>query len=233
MHISLAQFDGPLPVLLALIEKQKLDISEIALARVTEQYVTLVNEQNDIPFRDVVHFVEMASRLIVLKTRLLIPYLAPADDEPEDEYDIIAALQAYQTYRTAAKKLIKHFASAHNTGCKTRMREIPLTQEEKANAGTISKKMLHKAFARVHQQRSLSDLPPTIVKRIFNLQEKINQIADTLRRQKQLQFSDLIKEANHRSEFIVNFLAILELSKSGELHIKQGTLFQEINLLRR
>src|SRR3989339_2092263 len=109
MHkFSLEQFEGPLDLLLQLIEKQKLQITEISLAKVTDQYLNYLDQNKDIPKTEVADFLLIASKLIYLKSKYLLPDFSLADEE--DSASLEKQLRIYRQYYEASKLVDKQFS---------------------------------------------------------------------------------------------------------------------------
>jgi segregation and condensation protein A len=230
MQIQLQQFQGPLDLLLSLIEKQKIDISEISLAKVTDQYLNFLDQNKNIDFYQLVNFLEIASRLIVLKTRILLPYLVVEEDDEEYHEDLVDRLKIYQHYLAAAKNLQALLADDNRTmvgrdpglaGCRLHVR----TQLYHPN-------LLHQTMIRLLKKTDLTIIPQTKIKKIFNIKEKIQQINNYLKQREKCLFSELINQQTSKIEVIVSFLALLELCKMQVVLLNQKEVFREIKVIR-
>ena len=102
MNIKLDQFQGPLYLLLTLIEKEKLDISDVSVSKVAETYLSIVQKQQE-SFPELISYIEIAAKLVLLKTQLLLPYIEPSDEEEEE--NLVEKLKIYKIFITQAKKL--------------------------------------------------------------------------------------------------------------------------------
>ncbi len=226
MQISLKQFQGPLDLLLSLIQKQKLDISKISLSKIADQYLKFIDENQNIPFNQLLDFLSLASQLIILKTRILLPYLS-TDVEEESENNLIIKLQNYQIYLSLAKKLQNHLDNQQNR-CFSRLSK---SINFKIDEASISLSLLQKTAARL-LKRKIQTMPITALKKIFNIQEKIKQINDYLKQKEKFLFSELAGRTSSKIEIIISFLALLELSKAGVVFISQKKMFEEITVLK-
>ncbi|OGY74090.1 MAG: hypothetical protein A3H07_05020 [Candidatus Jacksonbacteria bacterium RIFCSPLOWO2_12_FULL_44_15b] len=227
MHIELEQFDGPLDLLLSLIEEEKIEISTISLARVADQYLIYISQNPETPLETMLHFLEIGSRLVVLKTRLLLPHL---ENEDENADDLVAHLKQYREYRAIAIKLNSIWTKRKNTLYTARIGanfRATLTNKNEIN---ISKKIIHSAFARIVSKIAKINFPPRIIaRRIFNLHERIATIQKYLKSAKRALFSELV-ENGYKHEIIINFLALLELAKSRAIFIRQQSAWGEITI---
>ncbi len=225
MRIRLEQFEGPLDLLLAMIEEEKLDISSISLAKVADQYL----EYSFAPMDQLLYFLEIGSRLVVLKTRLLMPYLLPADDD--DEGDIVTHLAKYQRYKAASRMLQGLWMTKDRTLYSARIgadfRET-LTKRRKLSIAGIAPFALHKAMKRIGQKLKTASLPHTaIARKIFDIHKQVLAIKEYLAKTEEIIFSELIESA-YKNEIIANFIALLELAKSRVVRLNQLKLWGEI-----
>lgn len=227
MNIALQQFEGPLDVLLLLIEKNKLDISTISLARITDQYLSIVNQSNEHPVGELVSFLEIASRLIVLKTRLLLPYLTEGEDE-EDETDLVEKLNYYKQYHDAGLRLALRWNNPLLVCLPGSSRTKEQAMSESLDVNPI---LLKNAIVRLARHLTNSAIQPIVtLRRIFNVREKIAAILDALKNKNSLFFSDIIESRESRTEIVVSFLALLELCKKKQISIEQKTAYSEIHI---
>ena len=99
-HVRLPQFEGPFPLLFSLIEKEKLDITRLALAEVTDQYLAhIAREGSSLP--NLAEFLSVAAQLLLLKSRALLPFLTLTEEEEEAVHDLYSCLLKYQRYKAA------------------------------------------------------------------------------------------------------------------------------------
>jgi len=229
VNIKLKQFEGPLDLLLQLIQKQKLDISSISLAQVTDQYINYLKSRSDVNFDILMSFVDIASRLIAIKTRLLLPYLE-SDDNEEDEIDLISQLKDYEKYLDISKQLLGlWYESATNLyRVKSSQKKVLFTSESILK--NLNTKILHKAYCRMHRRSQISTKETTRFKKLLKIKDKIAYISKYLEQQNQFAMSDLITSKASRSEVIVSFLALLELVKVQTVLIKQSDMFGKIEI---
>ncbi|HLC89342.1 MAG TPA: segregation/condensation protein A [Patescibacteria group bacterium] len=229
MHkIKVAEFEGPLDLLLQLIEENKLEITKVALAEVTEQYIKILNQsaKDQISASDLADFLVIAARLLLIKSRALLPYLQWEEDEGED---LTHQLKIYKEYLEAMKKIQKIIAKKHFAFS----REKLLVSGEIGFSPPLS--LVKEKLAKIYQEiiNALSpilNLPIEIIKRTINLQEKIFQIREKIFRQATTNFSEILKEAKDRTEVIVSFLALLELMKQRVVTVKQSKNFHDIEI---
>ena len=229
MHISLEQFQGPLDLLLALIEKNKLDISKISLVQITDQYISAVYQNTECGIEDLIYFLELASRLVILKTRLLLPYLSPQEDSEDDE-NLVQTLRVYKEYRAAISILLSKWNTA-TVFCKERISpgndSIKKLSEEFSPPVTA---LFRQTMERLVKKNDSHILPAETLKRVFNIKDTINHIQETLKQRQELFFTELLADRRSHTEFIITFIAILELCKKNYIFISQKTAYGDIRI---
>jgi len=232
MHkIKVEEFEGPLDLLLQLIEDQKLEITKVSLAQVTEQYIQVLKQsaKEQINTTELADFLVIAARLLLIKSRALLPFLEWGEEEEEE--DLTKQLKIYKEYLEAMKKVQtiigkKRFAFA---------RAKLLTGEDIGFAPPpkLKKDKLRDIFAEVIRALDpFLNLPTEVVKKTINIQEKIAQIRQRIFKQATTRFSDILKEAKDKTEVIVSFLAVLELMKQKAIVVKQSKIFEDIEIER-
>lgn len=229
--VHLEQFQGPLDLLLTLIEREKLDISTIALTQVTEQYLGYLNTATEeIDAEELADFLVVAAKLLVLKSRALLPMLAEGEDE--DATDLERQLKIYREYYEASKTiaaLLRKRRFAHGREAAVRI-EPHFSPPRK-----LTVEHLHTAFLHV-----ISELEPIAlfkdtetIRRTISLRQKIDDIRRLLMRSNGMDFQTLLKNAKTRTEVIVTFLALLELVKQRALVVEQRSMFDAIAIHHR
>ena len=226
--VKLQQFEGPLDLLLSLIEERKLDITTIALAEVTEQFLQYIKELEHLDPTVLADFLSIAAKLLVIKSKAILPSLEVDnfDDEGESASDLESRLILYKKFKEVGKHL-KHLDNKRRQGfSKT------LTFEQRINFypdPTVDANRLHHSIQRVlNALKELDNLPKAKVKEAVSIQEKINLLKNNLSQQVETRLSDLIKTAKNKSEVIVTFLALLELIKQRIFTADQEGLFEDV-----
>jgi len=229
MHkFSLEQFEGPLDLLLQLIEKQKLQITEISLAKVTDQYLNYLDQNKDIPKLEVADFLLIASKLIYLKSKYLLPNLElEADAEVND---LEKQLKIYRQYYEASKKFNRLWMK--NKISYGRLSPFKLPPREgffaPANLDLI---LMSQLFSGVLGKiKAVVNLPKIVMQKAVSIGEKITHIRNLIKNAASFSFHHLITEKNNKTEAIVSFLAMLELVKQREIDVSQDSLFGEVKI---
>ncbi len=222
--IKLEQFEGPLSLLLQLIEKEELDISEISLARVTDQYIQILKQQDGLHPDELADFLVVAAKLLYLKSKLLLPYY---QEEEEGQSELAGQLRLYRRFASAAKHLRKVWES----GKVLVSRERPLPRAE---IRFIPPQGLGAADLRRLMGDILAEIEPVVrlqTKKLdhsVTIGEKLELIKQLVASKVRVRFDHLLKKSKNKTEQIVSFLALLELVKRQEIKAVQSSLFTEI-----
>lgn len=229
-RVVLEQFEGPLELLLNLIEREELDITEVSLARVADQFLAYVAEREDIPLSDLAGFLSVASRLILIKSRALLPVLSFTEEEEESIADLELHLKLYQKYRAAAGKLQVLFGMGRTVFGRDSFLgvESVFYPPQSATGAT-----LRDAFASLLGDIPVkTDLPVEEIRRIVTLEEKIFHLKESLTERATASFHEFIGEDADRVTVIVSFLALLELIKQRYISVTQEAAFGGIHMER-
>lgn len=229
-HIQLEQFEGPFPLLISLIEKEKLDITRVALASVTEQFLAHIEREQEMSLPNLAQFLSVASRLVLLKSRSLLPTLIVNSEEERDAEDLERRLSEYRKFQEISVRLGRIFSA----GFRSFHREFERISEPifVASPG-LSGEDLANVFA-----QSLERIPIPIeyeeesIQETVTLEECIALLEHRIARSAEGVFSDIVTESNDRIEVIVSFLAILELVRRRTFAVQQENLFGEIRFFR-
>lgn len=224
-HVQSHTFNGPLDLLLQLIEREEMDISQISLAKVTEQYIVELQKLEELPADELADFLVVAAKLLVIKSRLLVP----GEVEEEDlGIDLERQLRMYQAFVEAAKHVTKgwnrHKVSYPRDGYASME---PIFNPPKQLAPTD----LREIFAVVLRElEPIIKLPQRVMIRTINIRQKIEQVKQLLLEQKQSSFHTLLRDAQNKTEAIVTFLAVLELVKQRTATVIQSDLFGDVSI---
>jgi len=233
-NIATEVFDGPLDLLLQLIEKAELDITLIALAQITDQFLSYLEKIEEYYPAEISAFLVIAARLIQIKSEALLPkpsYQIHVDDEEDAGEMLIQQLLAYKRFKTIANT----FAERENHHLSTYLRVSPIhlsTTDVAMNGYNLHQlalmfiKILNKDMDKKIPLQSIVSMPKITIK------EKINYIQSLLRQYQEINFFRLIIDFTSRIEIVVTFLAILELIKRDFLSVIQNTLYGDIIIYR-
>ncbi len=226
--IKLQQFEGPLDLLLELIEAEKLDISTVSLATVTEGYLNYVHAHPEIPPEELADFLVIASRLLFLKSRILLPFLQGIV-EPE-EGDLESQLRIYKEYLDASKAIEsligkRRFLFVHE---KLPQIEIGFAPPKKLTAGGMADLLR----AVIQRLEPLVKVPQAVVEKTVSIHEKIRHIQTLITKAEKVRFSSVLQSAESKTEVVVCFLALLELVKQRDVNVAQDKMWGDITIER-
>ena len=233
LSFKLDNFEGPLDLLIHLIKKNKMEIEEIEISKITEQYLALMSNLEELDLEKASDFIEMAAYLIELKSKIILPRLLESENE-EDEEDptwlLTQRLKEYQLFKETSEKL-KVIEDVN---------KFYKEPEEDANKFRIVLKdmsldLLLNAFTGLLTRATKSEKenePKQIAKEKFTVTQKIASIKDALLLQPKIMFSELFEQSISREEIITTFMALLELLKLQEIKCKQAGAFCDIEITK-
>ena len=222
-QIKSAQFNGPLALLLQLIEEQKFEITDISIAQVTDQYLDHLEKLPNKDPEELADFLVVAARLLLLKSKALLPQL----EEEEELDDLEKQLKLYKEFVEASKKILA--MTRQNRFTFSREKPLFSMKVEFSPPEKLKLSELRESFLIVLKRLDpLVKLPKQMIEKTVSLQKKIFEIKEMLSKQGQFGFKSLLSLAQNKTEVIVNFLALLELLKQAHLRVKQTRAFEDI-----
>jgi len=231
--VRLEIFEGPLDLLLYLIKKEELDIYDIPIAKITDQYLEYLEIMKMLDLDIAGEFIVMAATLMQIKSKMLLPPEEVTQQETEEEdprAELVQKLLEYKKFKEVADKLAEKEADA-NRFYSRQSSEKPVFETEDSPFFEASIFDLLTAFSKI-----LKEIPKEtfhrIVKDQFTVGEKIHDIFHLLIKEPKIYFSRLFKEARSKIEIIVTFLALLELIRLKEIVVVQHGHFGEIEIIR-
>lgn len=226
LHTKVHQFEGPLDLLLSLIEQRQLDITTIALAEVTEQFIQYIRQLKEIDPTALADYLSIAAKLLVIKSRAILPTLEVEPEEEDAGADLESRLLLYKQFKEVAKYL-KKLDNRRRQGF---LRTVTFEQRISFYPDpTVSAKSLHNCILVVLSGlKELDNLPKAKLKEVISIQEKIDHLRNYLGDKIETRLSDLLKNAKNKGEVIVTFLALLELIKQKIFVADQETMFADV-----
>ncbi|MDR2904022.1 MAG: segregation/condensation protein A [Clostridiales bacterium] len=242
MHLRLDVFEGPMDLLLHLIDKNELDIYDIPIAELADQYVAYIGYYAEKDMESMSEFVLMAATLLEIKSKMLLPR-TPQGANPEDDEDPRAALVEklieYKRFKSVISVLKEKEALAERAFFKAADPTLSglARVEEPVDLGALldglTADRLYKAFQEVLNRRELKTDKVrsgfnSVSKDLYTIEEKIEHIENLLTLYQSVKFYGIFSPASGKSEKIVTFLALLELIKMKRVTIRQEKIFDEI-----
>ncbi|MDO8557611.1 MAG: ScpA family protein [bacterium] len=228
--VKVATFEGPLDVLLSLIEGKKLEITQISLAEVTNQFIQYV-ETTPIPPGILAEFLSVAAHLLIIKTKALLPFLVLSEEEEEELVDLEARLKLLQRYREAGKHLQsqirrKQFSFGREA---TSIFSITFYPPENITANILHVHMRRIAdeFRAFYEKQQYAQ---ATLEKVVSLEERIRDLMKIIEGALEKRFHEAVGSASSKMEIIVTFLAMLELIKQRLVAVEQQGLFGEITI---
>jgi segregation and condensation protein A len=225
--VKAGEFEGPLGVLLDLIEKRKLHISTVSLATVTDDYLAYLNTHPELPPGEMANFILIAATLMLIKSLSLLPTLEVTGEEKASIEDLERRLKLYAEAKELAEEIKKQWGRAPSFfPAKDRPFTPVFTPATDANLSSLSQALgeLLKSLPKIEK------LPEAIVKKIISLEEVIGNLTERVQKSLSLKWSQIKTESKgEKVTMIVHFLGLLELVKQGILAVKQSEHFAEID----
>lgn len=231
MHTYIAklpQFEGPLDLLLELIEKNKLHINDISLSQVTDDYVAQVKQMEQFSLAGVAHFVLIASTLLLIKSKSLLPGFALTPEEERDIEELQERLRLYQIIKRGAAGLKQRYGQRILFEASERRDEPVLFTPEP----TMTPHNIHELIRGVILRMPVKEfLPKKIVEKILSLEEMIERMLDRIQTAAHTSFNEFSKRTHAtKGDVIVSFLALLELVKREVVEVNQELPHADIHI---
>lgn len=224
-------YEGPLDLLLSLIERAELDITTLALAQVTDQYLAHLRTLEKCSPNEVSAFLVIAARLLQIKSSALLPKTSPVP-QPSDEEDPGEALARQLIQYRRFKQLAAWLAEREERGLRTYLRVAPPPVKISAKldiSGWTLENLVATAREVLGHKNGLTDLSKVVALPRITIRERIHTILQVLKRQKTASFRAMLLSRN-RLEVVITFLAMLELIKRRVIEAQQSILFGDIQL---
>lgn len=226
--VKTQSFEGPLDLLLDLIEKKKLFINDIALAKVTDDFIDHVKQFENLPMGESAHFILVASTLLLIKSRSLLPQLQLTDEEQGDIRDLETRLKIYQRIKAASNHIRERFGvDMIYPQSQSRIVQPVFAPDPNFNLerALLSLKDL------INRLPKKEALPKLIIKKVMSLEDMITTLTQRVTSHLRMSFKEFTKEHKEdKVNIIVSFLAMLELVKQGIVHVSQEKNFEDIQM---
>ena len=234
--VKTSVFEGPLEVLLRLVEERKLFINEISLAQVTDDYIAYVRSLREKNLSQVTGFLVIAATLLLIKSKSLLPNLELTEDEEGQIGDLEARLRMYQVIKEVSKNIKEKFGRQIIFGTSEKELFSPIFSPDPS----ITLPNILEAIGLVIEAMPKKEfLPKVKIGRVINIEEVINSLIKRIQNSLSVSFSEFASD--HKADspkekkiyFIVSFLAMLELVRTGILTVAQENNFEDIIIERQ
>ena len=226
LKVFLDTFEGPLDLLLYLIRKQNLNILDVPIADITDQYVNYINLMKELELELAGEYLLMAAMLAEIKSKMLLPLFEEVEDEEDPRADLVRRLLEYERYRTAAEELNKLQRLERDvfiTGVKSSHLAQPIELPEIALQELLVS--FQEVLKRAEMFTSLH-----LLKEPLSVRERMATILEKIKNKDFVDFTELFDLKEHKTGLVVTFLAILELMKESLIEIVQTKTFGVIHV---
>jgi segregation and condensation protein A len=228
LNFKVDKFEGPLDLLLRLIEGQELSISEISLSMIADQYLESLKEVSERDPDELADFLVIAARLLLIKSRELLPQEAA---EEEEGPSLESQLKMYKIFWEAAQRLEERLKAKRFLFFRDKLPAAIAPRFSPPPSASLDK--LHSSFLDV-----LAKITPVIkypeerMKRAVSIQEKIDRIRGIMEKGDDVRFHEILEGSKDKTEIVVNFLALLEMVRCRQVSVEQDGEFGEITIRR-
>jgi len=230
-QVKQATFEGPLDVLLGLIQEHKLSINEISLGAVTDDFIEYLKrlQREGEPDQEVLaEFLVVASQLLLIKSRSLLPGFQVSQEEEQSIAELEQRLAAYQRLKELAKGIAKLARGGPQAFSREAFADMPVAFYPPKD---LEASMLARAFTAVLDAiPKIEKLVEEKIRKVISLEEKIKELRELLQGRVERAFSEIVRGAKEKVEVIVSFLAVLELTKQRIVSVDQEHPFGDIRI---
>jgi len=242
LSVTLEKFEGPLDLLLHLIEKNKINIYDIPIVEITEQYMDYIRQMQEQDMEVMSEFLVMAATLLNIKSKMLLPQEEPeAEEEVVDpRQELVERLLQYKMYKYASLELSDRQLDAgrmlfKEANLPPEIADYKEPVDTEALLSDLTLQKLHSIFESV-MKKQVEKIDPVrskfgrIEKEEVSMAKKMREIQEFALTNKRFSFRALLMEQHEKMDVVVTFLCILELMKIGRMHVVQEEIFDEIEI---
>ncbi|MFA6297124.1 MAG: segregation/condensation protein A [Candidatus Paceibacterota bacterium] len=225
-------FEGPLDVLLGLVEKRKLFINDISLAKVTDDFIAYIENMSNVHMRHTADFIVIASTLLLIKSKSLLPNLSFTEEEEKSVEELEDRLKQYKRIKELSLHVKNRFGKQVLFGAQDPAPIVVFSPSPDITM-TVIVTAVKNVLASLPKKEKL---PEVIVRKIRTLEETIDDLASRIQSALKMSFKDFSKRGSgelskeEKVNVIVSFLAMLELVKRGIIEASQGDIFDDIEI---
>jgi len=221
-------FEGPIDLLLSLIEKRKMHISDVSLASVADEFMSYIEGKEDLPLSESANFMVVASTLLLIKSISLLPTFEVTEEEQQSIEDLERRLKIYKKMREESRKFGEIFGkNIIFEKQPSKVKEGVFSPSEDAKIPNI----LEAVRGLIKALPKKEVLPQAMVRKVISLEEVITNLSDRVKKNLKMsfkEFSGMGKE--DKVNVVISFLAMLELVKQGSIMVKQDSHFSDIDM---
>lgn len=222
-------FEGPLELLLSLIEKRKLLINDISLAQVTDDFIHYIEANGEMPIHQSSQFIVIASTLLLIKSKSLLPTLELTEEESSSVEDLELRLKVYQKYKEAGEKLAEIFGK--NISFERSYVAVNDTVIFAPSKNISIESLKESAMRALQKLPKIEKIPQAIVRKVISLEDTIQRLTQRVKNNLQMSFRDFSGMGKEEKvTVIVSFIAMLELVKQGMIAVTQSEAYEDIKI---
>lgn len=227
-HVKTHIFEGPLDTLLSLIEKRKLFINDISLAQVADDYIAYIKNLEDFPIADSSHFILIASTLVLIKSKSLLPNLTLTEEEESSIEDLEDRLKQYQKYKALSAHLREKFGiTVEYLRLPSKEKKIVFTPDKNTSIERIRETV--KSLIQNIPKKEF--VPKAIIQKVISLEEMMDNLSQRITKSFKMSFKVFSGHGKEEKvNVIISFLAMLELVKQGIINVRQDADFHDIEM---
>lgn len=223
-------FEGPLELLLDLIDRRKLSINEVSLAGITDEYIAYIRALEKFKPEEVASFLVVASTLMLVKSRSLLPQLEISDEEEADIQELEHRLEMLRRFRNLSRHIQDFAKRGHQMYSREAHTELPVIfyppeQLSLDDMFGMIKRMLEALPKK-------GELPEKVIRTIVSLEERMDELRRKIETSLQHSFKNFVGDKAQKVDIIISFLAVLELVKQGLVLVEQRGAFEDITIQR-
>ncbi|MBH0329298.1 segregation and condensation protein A [Brevibacillus brevis] len=235
--IKLDSFEGPLDLLLHLIDKAEVDIYDIPVAEITEQYLATIDKMQELQLDVASEFVVMAATLLSIKSKMLLPkkeehvfqqFLDMDVDEIDPREELVARLLEYKRYKMLAENLREMEIGRNQVFTRPAENLSPYVREEDHTVTNVTLYDLINALEKLVKKTKEKEPMTRVSRDEISIKDRMTEIRQAVRSGGMVRFSELFTQGATRTEIVTTFLALLELMKAKHITCVQNQLFQDI-----
>ncbi|MCH5159299.1 MAG: segregation/condensation protein A [Clostridiales bacterium] len=234
LELNLANFNGPLDLLLALVKENKIEIKDIFVSQVTEQFLQYMSQLSELDVDQASEYMAMAATLIEIKSRALLPILPELNEgEETPEAVLIRQLEEYKLFKEIVTDLKKqeNVNRFYREPDKNVGKEVSVIKENLSVEGFI--KAFGKFLMRMQVKNAAENVSRAITRESFSVPQKMAYIREILQTETKFSLKELFDENTTKNEIVTTFLAVLELLKLQIINVSQSGLFEDIVITKR
>lgn len=229
--IKTESFEGPLDLLLSLIEKRKLLVNEVSLSKITDDYIKHIEEIPDYKMGERAEFIVVASTLLLIKSRSLLPNLSLSEEEQEDIEDLENRLKIYQKIKELSTHVKNYFGKQFLFSGGLDGKKMPVfSPHEKISLFNIHQSLID-VIVKLPKKEVIQK---ATIRKVITIEEMIDKLATRVQTAIKISFREFSggkpKTREEKVEMIVGFLALLELVKQGTVGVYQNSSFSDIEM---